>query len=105
MLIPWAANGRPILLQHRVEHLESGRHGELHQLGTGIDEEIDEGQMALTRGIDLVRPIDYARLSLHGGSLLAGSCPGLVTSRIARPVRSRRFSNFNSYRDIPRHWN
>jgi hypothetical protein len=24
----------------------------------------------------------------------------LVTGRIARPVRSRRFSNFNSYRDI-----
>src|SRR5207302_1608891 len=29
---------------------------------------------------------------------------GLVTSRITRPVRSRRFSHFNSYRDISRHF-
>jgi hypothetical protein len=34
--------------------------------------------------------------------LLAGFRPGLVTGRIARPVRSRRSSNFNSYRDIAR---
>jgi hypothetical protein len=32
----------------------------------------------------------YARLRVHGGSLLAGFRPGLVTGRIARPVRSRR---------------
>jgi len=32
-----------------------------------------------------------ARLSFHGGSLLAGFRPGLVTGRIARAVRSRRF--------------
>ena len=62
-----------------------------HQLGPRIDEEIDEGQMALERGINLVRPIDCARLSFHGGSLLGGRSPWLVTGRIARPVRSRRF--------------
>lgn len=33
--------------------------------------------------------------------MLAGSSPWLVTGRIARPVRSRRSSNFNSYWDIP----
>ena len=32
---------------------------------------------------------------------LTGSSPWLVTGRIARPVRSRRSSNFNSYWDIP----
>jgi hypothetical protein len=30
------------------------------------------------------------RLSLHGGSLLAGFRPGLVTTRLPRAVRSRR---------------
>src|SRR4030095_4471326 len=46
--------------------------------------------MALVRRIDLVRPIGCARLSFHGGSLLAGFRPGFVTGRIARPVRRRR---------------
>jgi hypothetical protein len=46
--------------------------------------------MALGEGIDLVRPIDCARLSFHGGSLLAGFRPGLVTTRLPRAVRSRR---------------
>src|SRR5829696_4775059 len=46
--------------------------------------------MALERGIDLVRAIDYARLSFHGGSCWRALRPGLVTGRIARPVRSRR---------------
>ena len=47
--------------------------------------------MALGEGIDLVRPIDCARLSFHGGSLLGERSPWLVTGRIAQPVRSRRF--------------
>jgi hypothetical protein len=51
-----------------MEHFETGGHGELHELGPRIDEEIDERQMALAGGIDLVRPIDCARLSFHGGS-------------------------------------
>jgi hypothetical protein len=32
-----------------VEDSQAGRDGELHQLGPRIDEEIDEGQMALER--------------------------------------------------------
>src|SRR5713101_4347391 len=40
--------------------------------------------------IDLVGPIDCVRLSLHGGSLLAGVRPRLVTTRLPRAVRSRR---------------
>jgi len=47
-------------------------------------------QMALGEGIDLVRPIDCARLSFHGGSCWAAFA-WLVTGRIARPVRSRPF--------------
>src|ERR1700730_14021392 len=46
--------------------------------------------MPLGGRIDLVRPIDCVRLSLHGGSLLAGFRPGLVTTRFPRAVRSRR---------------
>src|SRR5438876_9827010 len=46
--------------------------------------------MALEGGITLVRPIDCARLSFHGGSCWRALRPGLVTGRIARPVRSRR---------------
>ena len=53
------------------------------------------------RGIDLVQLIDCARLSLHGGFFCEACASGLVTSRITRPVRSRRSSNFNSYWDIP----
>jgi hypothetical protein len=68
MLIPRPADRRPIVFEHRVEHLQAGGDGELHQLGPRIDEEIDERQVALAQGIDLVRPIDCARLSFHGGS-------------------------------------
>ena len=46
--------------------------------------------MARGWGIGLVRRIDCARLSLHGGSLLAGFRPRLVTTRLSRAVRSRR---------------
>ena len=90
VLVPRAAEGRPIRFEHRGEDLQARRDGQFHQLGSGIDEEIDEGQVALGGGLDLVRLIDRARLSCHGGSLLAGFRPGLVTGRIARPVRSRR---------------
>ena len=68
MRVPWPADRRPIGFEHRREDFQTGRDGELHQLGPGVDEEIDEGEMALERGIDLVRPIDCARLSFHGGS-------------------------------------
>ncbi len=68
MLVRRPADRCAIRFEHRLEHFQAGRGGELHQLGTGIDEEIDEGQMALEGRIDLVRPIDCARLSFHGGS-------------------------------------
>src|SRR5947207_8096256 len=46
--------------------------------------------MARAALLALARPIDCARLSLRGGSLLAGFRPGLVTTRLPRAVRSRR---------------
>jgi hypothetical protein len=49
MLVPRAADRRSIGLEHRGEYLETGCDGELHQLGPGIDEQIDEWQMALGR--------------------------------------------------------
>jgi hypothetical protein len=66
--VPRAADRRSIRFEHRVEDFQTGCDGEFHQLGTRIDEEIHEGQMALQGRIDLVRPIDCARLSFHGGS-------------------------------------
>ena len=91
MLIALTADRGPIVFEHRLKDLQARRNREFQQLGAGIHEEIDEGQMTLSEGIDLVRPIDCARLSFHGGSLLGGRSPWLVTGRIARPVRSRRF--------------
>ena len=52
-------------------------------------------------GIRLGEQVGLCETLVHGGSLLAGFRPSLVTGRIARPVRSRRSSNFNSYWDIP----
>jgi len=49
MLIPRAADRRPIVFEHRVEHLQTGCDGEFHQLGACIDEEIDKGEVALVR--------------------------------------------------------
>ncbi|MGH3523482.1 MAG: hypothetical protein ACRDU4_11815, partial [Mycobacterium sp.] len=89
MCVPDATQGRAIFFQHRGEYLQPGVDRQLEELGPRIDEQINKREMAL-RGIVLVRPIDCARLSFHGGSLLAGFRPGLVTGRIARPVRSRR---------------
>jgi hypothetical protein len=37
MLIARTADGRPILFQHRAEHLQAGRNGQFHQLRTHID--------------------------------------------------------------------
>ena len=68
MLIALAADRRPIIFEHRLTDSQARGDGEFHQLGARIDEEIDEGQMALCEGIDLVRSIDCARLSFYGGS-------------------------------------
>src|SRR2546427_5244940 len=75
------------LLFHQTQ--DTTCHRELHQLRPRIDEQINEWEMALGR-IDLVGPIDCVRLFLHGGSLLVGFRPGLVTTRLPRAVRSRR---------------
>ena len=40
--------------------------------------------------------------SFHGGSLLAGFRPGLVTTRLYTSSEEPPLSNFNSYWDIPR---
>jgi len=73
--------------QHRFQHLQPRTHREREQLAPRIDQEVDEREMAgrFNNG----RTRDYARL-LHGGSLLAGFRPGLVTTRLPRAVRSRR---------------
>jgi hypothetical protein len=90
MLIAGPADRRPIFFEHRGEDLQARGHRELHQLRPRIHEQIHEREVALGWRIDLVRPIDCVRLSLHGGSLLAGFRPGLVTTRLPRAVRSRR---------------
>ena len=84
-----------------VKDLQARRDGELHQLGSRIDEEIDERADGAGGGFDLVRPIDCARLSFHGGSLLAGFRPGLSHRSYTTTSEEPPLSNFNSYRDIP----
>jgi hypothetical protein len=49
MLVPRAADRRPIRFEHRSEDLQARGNGEIHQLGSSIDEEIDQWQMALRR--------------------------------------------------------
>ena len=48
MLIARAADRRPILFEHGREDAQARPNGELHELGAGIDEEINEGQMTLS---------------------------------------------------------
>jgi hypothetical protein len=43
MLIALAADGRPIVFEHRLQALQARGGCEFHQLGAGIHEEIDEG--------------------------------------------------------------
>jgi hypothetical protein len=47
MLIALAADCRPIVFEHRLQDLQARGDREFHQLGAGIHEKIDEGQMAL----------------------------------------------------------
>jgi hypothetical protein len=49
VLIPRAADGRPVRFEHRGEDLQARGDGEFHQLGSCIDEEIDEWQVTLRR--------------------------------------------------------
>ena len=57
--------------------------------------------MTLTRGIGLVHPIDYARLFLHGGSLVGGLSPGASHHSFTTSSEEPPLSSFNSYWDIP----
>ncbi len=47
MDIARSTDGGPILLQHLFEDLQPGPHDELEQLGSGIDQQIDQRQMTL----------------------------------------------------------
>jgi hypothetical protein len=47
MLVSRTADRPPILLQHRVQDLQTRVDREFHQLRAGIDEDIDEGKMTL----------------------------------------------------------
>ena len=81
----------PIVFVHGV----NTRKGPAYDAGTLVIDAF--ARMYLSKatigGRALAQPVatfPYGRLSLHGGSLLAGSRPGLVTTRVPRAVRSRR---------------
>ena len=65
MRIARPAEGDPILFQHRFQHLQARTNRELEQLAPGIDQQIDQRQMAGRFNSEGTR--DCARL-LHGGS-------------------------------------
>lgn len=87
MPVPGTADRRAILLRHRADHLQP----EL-TASARVYEEIDQRQMRLTKGIDLVGSSDCARLSFHGGSFVGWliAPASLITGRKARPMRRRR---------------
>ena len=87
--VPRAAEGRAVFFQHRGEDLEARSHRELEQLGPGVDQQVDQGQMT-QRGFVLGNRTGYARLRVHGGSLsvrLAPSTTLLIGSRDSRRNR------------------
>ena len=89
MRIPRPAQRRAILLQHRVEHAEARADHQLEEFGFRVDQEVNERQGPDGGRFNSSDRTGYARL-LHGGSLLAGLRPRLVTTRVPRAVRSRR---------------
>ena len=96
MLIPRTTDRRAIFFEHRRQDPHARRDRELDELRPCINEQIDKRQMALLRGIDLVGPIDCARLSFHGGSLLAGSSPWLSHRSYSTTSEEPPLLNFNS---------
>ena len=68
--------------------------------GFRVDQEFNERQGPDGGRFNSSNRTGYARL-LHGGSLLAGLRPGLVTTRVPRAVEEPPLSNFNSQWDIP----
>ena len=92
---------RPILFEHRVQHLQARRDGELHQLGPRIDEEIDEWQVALAREIRLGATDRLCETLVSWRLLVGGLSPGLSHHSYSTSSEEPPLSNFNSYRDIP----
>ena len=78
MRIPRPAQRRAILLQHRVEHAEARADHQLEEFGFRIDQEVNERQGPDGGRFNSSDRTGYARL-LHGGSLLAGLRPRLVS--------------------------
>ena len=66
MGIPRTADCDPILFQHGLEHLQAGRLDQLLELGLGINEDLDQREVARRRGFRLATTSDCARLLLHG---------------------------------------
>ena len=91
MRIPGPTHRGPILFEHRLEHLQARGHNQLLELGLGVKKDVDQRQVARSRGCRLAVTRDCARLLLHGGSFLGTSAPGFPTSRLTRPEGSRRF--------------
>ncbi len=75
MLVAGPADGRAIVFQHLLKHLEPRGDRELHQLRSGVDEQIYEGQVAWGLRCGLAQPIDCATLPFHGGSLSVRLAP------------------------------
>jgi hypothetical protein len=88
LLLTEAADRCPILLEHRLEDLQTRCDGDLHQLGLRIRPTAE--RKASDGRIDLVRLIGCARLSLHRGQLLARFFAVATTRLRQAVVRSRR---------------
>ena len=91
MLVAGTAGGRAIIFQYLLQHLEPGRNGQFHQLRPRVDEEIHERQVALALGLQLGAADRLCETFVSWRlSFCEAHASGLVTSRITRPVRSRR---------------
>ena len=91
-----AADRRPIVFEHRLEDLQARGDGEVHQLGAGIDEDIDEWQMALGEGIDLydrrwtpsplmafsTSPLCWLSVAAEVSHAVSGLCVGSVRPHV-----------------------
>ena len=89
MRIPRPAQRGPILFEHRVQHLQARTDHQLEQLGLRIDQQIDERQR--WRGDSTAAGRDGLCETSSWRLLVGGLSPGLVTTRVSRAVRSRRF--------------
>ena len=84
-----------------MQDLQARGDREFHQLGAGIHEEIDEGQMALGE-VNRLGPTDRLCETLVSWRLLVGGLsPWLSHRSYSTTSEEPPLSNFNSYRDIP----